>query len=174
MRFLGIDPGLNKTGWGVINFANNQFTYIAAGVIETDFKDHLSQRLLVIYDELTAIINRFQPQETAIEKIFVNKNPTSTLKLAQARGVAVLTTALLKIPLFEYAPNEIKKNIVGTGHAEKKQIAAMIKILLSGYHHQSADSADALAVAVCHAHSSTGKIKKSGTQILVTPISEAR
>ena len=174
MRFLGIDPGLNKTGWGIINFENGKLTYIADGVIQTDANDSISQRLLKIHNELIAVVAEFKPQETAIEEIFVNKNPTSTLKLAQARGVAILSTSLQGLQVFEYSPNEIKKAVVGNGHAEKKQIATMIKILLSGYQHKSSDSADALAIAICHAHSSVGKIKKSGIKTSTIKISEAK
>ena len=174
MRFLGIDPGLNKTGWGVINFENGKLTYIADGVIQTNADDSISQRLLVIHNGLTNVVTKFQPDETAIEEIFVNKNPTSTLKLAQARGVAILSASLQGLQVFEYSPNEIKKTVVGTGHAEKRQIATMVTILLSGYKHQSSDSADALAIAICHAHSTGGKVKKSGIKTAITKISEVK
>ncbi|MGD9638961.1 MAG: crossover junction endodeoxyribonuclease RuvC [Alphaproteobacteria bacterium] len=174
MRFLGIDPGLNKTGWGIIDFANSRLKYVSDGVIKTSAEDSISKRLLTIHNELSDVISRFEPQEVAIEEIFINKNPVSTLKLSQARGAAILSSALHGLQVFEYSPNEIKKTVVGTGHAAKQQIAMMIKVLLPEYKHKSPDSADALAAAICHAHSAIGKIKKSGVRTLVDNVKEAR
>ena len=150
-RILGIDPGLNRTGWGVIETEGNRLRHIAHGVVTSSPADALSHRLSSLYSELAKIIVTWQPDEAAVEEVFVNKNPNSTLKLGMARGVALLAPAMAGLGVGEYAANLIKKSVVGTGHADKTQIAMMIGILLPGAN-AKADAADALAVAVCHAH----------------------
>lgn len=151
VKILGIDPGLRYTGWGIITKEGSHIKHIANGTISTskNTKD-LSFRLKEIYVGIYNIIKTYHPEEASIEETFVNQNPKSTLKLGQARGVALLTPALFEIPVFEYSPNIIKKAVVGTGHAKKEQIEAMVKILLGGIKPDSEHSADALAIAICH------------------------
>ena len=152
VRILGIDPGLRHTGWGVIDIAGNKLSYVGDGVIEPDQDLPLSERLHCLFVGVTALVARYTPSECAIEDTFVNKNPVSTLKLGHARAAAMLGPAAAGVPVFEYKPNLIKKSVVGAGHADKGQVAAMMGILLPGSRAGSADAADALAVAVCHAH----------------------
>lgn len=152
MRLIGIDPGLRNTGWGVIGVKDNRLVHIADGVVLTDSKRSLAERLVQIHDGLLEVIEQYQPDEAAVEETFVNKNPTSTLKLGQARGIALLVPALLGILVAEYSPNLVKKTVVGSGHATKEQIQMMVKTLLPGCTIATADAADALAIAVCHAH----------------------
>ncbi|MDB5393252.1 MAG: crossover junction endodeoxyribonuclease RuvC [Rhodospirillales bacterium] len=151
VRILGIDPGLNRTGWGVIESEGNRLRHIAHGVVTSDPAAALSDRLSSIYSELAKIIAIWTPQEAAVEEVFVNKNPGSTLKLGMARGVALLAPAMAGLAVGEYAANLVKKSVVGTGHADKTQIAMMVAMLLPGVK-AKADAADALAVAICHAH----------------------
>jgi crossover junction endodeoxyribonuclease RuvC len=151
VRILGIDPGLNRTGWGVIASEGNRLSHIAHGVVTSDPAAALSDRLSSIYAELAKIIAIWTPQEAAVEEVFVNKNPGSTLKLGMARGVALLAPAMAGLAVGEYAANLVKKSVVGTGHADKTQIAMMVAMLLPGVK-AKADAADALAVAICHAH----------------------
>jgi crossover junction endodeoxyribonuclease RuvC len=150
-RILGIDPGLNRTGWGVIESEGNRLRHVAHGVVTSDAGDALSDRLSTLYAELAKLIAVWRPDEAAVEEVFVNKNPASTLKLGMARGVALLAPAMAGLPVAEYAANLVKKSVVGTGHADKAQIAMMVGILLPGTA-AKADAADALAVAICHAH----------------------
>lgn len=152
MKILAIDPGLNNTGWGVINQNGNHLTYEASGLIKTKPKESLSQRLAVIFREIEQVIKRYQPDEVAIEETFVNSSPKDTLKLGQARGVALVVPSIYGYQVAEYAPNKIKKSIVGNGHASKEQIQHMVKILLPKAQFQSSDEADALAIAITHAH----------------------
>jgi crossover junction endodeoxyribonuclease RuvC len=152
MRLIGIDPGLRNTGWGVIAVKDNRLIHIADGVVLSDAKNSLAERLVQIYDGLLEVIERYQPDEAAVEETFVNKNPVSTLKLGQARGISLLVPARLGIPVAEYLPNLVKKTVVGSGHAAKEQIQMMIRTLLPGCEIKTADAADALAIAVCHAH----------------------
>ena len=152
MRLLGLDPGLRNSGWGVIEADGNRLTHVANGVVHADERLSLAERLVQIYDGLTGVIERYDPTEAAVEESFVNKNPGSTLKLGQARGVALLVPARAGLPVAEYTPNLIKKTVVGAGHAAKEQIQAMVRILLPGCDIAGADAADALAVAICHAH----------------------
>lgn len=149
---LGIDPGLGTTGWGVVAIAGNRLTHIANGQIATDAKAPLAERLVVLDAGLTDVIGRHAPGAAAVEEVFVNANPQSTLKLGQARGVCLLACARGGLPVAEYATRLVKKAVVGTGAAEKAQVQAMLKILLPGAHVAGADAADALAVAICHAH----------------------
>ncbi len=152
LRLLGIDPGLRFTGWGVIDVWDNRLKFVADGVIATDSKAALADRLSQIYTGLGEVIGQFKPDEAAVEETFVNKNAVSTLKLGQARGVALLAPARAGLVVAEYTPNLVKKSVVGTGHASKEQIQMMVRTLLPGCTFKQADAADALAVVVCHAH----------------------
>jgi crossover junction endodeoxyribonuclease RuvC len=158
IRILGIDPGLRRTGWGLIEADGNRLIHIACGSLETSDRAHLSERLLAIHDGLLAVIERFAPQEAAVEATFVNSNAVATLKLGQARGIAMLVPAKAGLSVAEYAPNLVKKSIVGAGHGEKAQIRMMIGVLLPKADPRSEDAADALAIAVCHAHHRTSVI----------------
>ena len=152
---LGIDPGLGHTGWGVISKKDNTLSYIACGAISSSPKDSLAQRLLAIKNGLQEVINKYTPDQCAIEETFVNKNPLSSLKLGHARGAAILTCSLNDLYSHEYAATLVKKTIVGAGRAEKSQIAMMVKTLLPRAVIESEDAADALAVALCHCQHST-------------------
>src|SRR6267143_6742798 len=152
IRILGIDPGLRRTGWGVIDVEGNRLIYVACGSVASDDKAPLAERLCAIHDGLMRVVDDFRPAEAAVEATFVNKDAAATLKLGQARGVAVLAPAIAGLPVAEYAPNLVKKTIVGAGHSEKVQIRMMVKVLLPKADPQSDDAADALAIAVCHAH----------------------
>ncbi|MGF1650977.1 MAG: crossover junction endodeoxyribonuclease RuvC [Hyphomicrobiaceae bacterium] len=151
MRIIGVDPGLRYTGWGVIETDGPRLTYVASGRISAPADDDLAFRLRTIFEELVSILAALRPDEAAVEETFVNDNPRATLKLGQARGVALLVPALKGIRVAEYAPNLIKKTVVGTGHAEKRQVQAMVGFLLPKAKFGSADEADALAIAICHA-----------------------
>src|SRR6201993_3278963 len=152
VRILGIDPGLRRTGWGVIEVDGNRLAYVACGSVEPAGDLPLAGRLLAIHEGLAAVLSDFHPLEAAVEQTFVNKDGVATLKLGQARGVAMLAPAMFGIPVAEYAPNQVKKAVVGAGHAEKNQIAVMLKILLPKADPKSPDAADALAIAITHAH----------------------
>jgi crossover junction endodeoxyribonuclease RuvC len=152
VRIIGIDPGLQRTGWGVVDCAGNRLSFVACGTITSTAGEDLARRLVQLHDGLAAVIAEHRPDEAAIEETFVNSNPTSTLKLGQARGIALLVPARAGLPVAEYAPNAIKKAIVGAGHADKTQIQHMIGILLPRANWTGPDAADALAIAVCHAH----------------------
>lgn len=151
IRIIGIDPGLRNTGWGVVEATGSRLAFVACGVVRSDASLTLADRLRQLHDGLSAIIHAHQPVEAAVEETFVNRDPQSTLKLGQARGVALVVPALAGLPVAEYAANLVKKTVVGSGHAEKQQIAAMVRVLLPRAEAQSADAADALAVAICHA-----------------------
>ena len=152
MRILGIDPGLEHTGWGIVESVGSRLTFIAAGVINTSPKSPSPERLVKIDAELQEIIEKWSPITAAVEETFVNKNAASSLKLGQARGIALLVPARAGLPVAEYATNLIKKSVVGNGHADKGQIGLMVRMLLPGCAEQSEDACDALAVAICHAH----------------------
>mgnify|MGYP001333291818 CR=1 FL=1 len=152
MRLLGIDPGLRNTGWGVIEIDGNWLSYVSDGVIKSSPKKSLADRLVQLYDGLNGIIQEHQPAEVAVEETFVNVNAASTLKLGQARGIALLAPARAGLLVAEYPPNLVKKSVVGSGHAAKEQVQMMVKTLLPGCQVETADSADALAIAICHAH----------------------
>jgi crossover junction endodeoxyribonuclease RuvC len=158
IRIIGIDPGLRRTGWGLIEADGNRLIHVACGSLQTDERAALSERLLTIHDGLAAVVERFRPHEAAVEATFVNTNAAATLKLGQARGVAMLVPARTGLPVAEYAPNVIKNTVVGTGHGEKAQIRMMIGVLLPRADPQSEDAADALAIAVCHAHHRTSAL----------------
>jgi crossover junction endodeoxyribonuclease RuvC len=152
IRILGIDPGLRRTGWGLIESDGNRLIHVACGSLETSDRATLGTRLLAIHDGLIAVIERYHPHEAAVEATFVNTNAVATLKLGQARGIAMLVPARAGLTIAEYAPNVVKKTVVGAGHGEKTQIRMMIGVLLPKADPQSEDAADALAIAVCHAH----------------------
>lgn len=151
IRIIGIDPGLRRTGWGVIDSDGVRLVHVASGVITSAKDDGLAYRLRELYEGLTSVIAAFNPVEAAVEETFVNDNARATLKLGQARGIAMLAPAMRGLRVAEYAPNLIKKTVVGAGHAEKQQIQAMIGFLLPKAKFESADEADALAIAICHA-----------------------
>ncbi|MDQ2079745.1 crossover junction endodeoxyribonuclease RuvC [Xanthobacteraceae bacterium Astr-EGSB] len=152
IRILGIDPGLRRTGWGVIEAEGNRLVHIACGSLTTDDQATLAERLVTIHDGLAAVVAEHRPDEAAVEATFVNKDATATLKLGQARGIALLVPALAGLSVAEYAPNLVKKTIVGAGHGDKTQIRMMIGVLLPKAAPKTHDAADALAIAVCHAH----------------------
>ena len=152
VRIIGIDPGLRNTGWGVIEAEGTRLSYVADGSVHSDADAPLATRLLQIHTQLAEILQRHAPDEAAIEETFVNKDARATLKLGQARGAAMLAPALAGISVAEYAPNVVKKSVVGAGHAEKDQVKHMVKVLLPRAELNSADSIDALAIAICHAH----------------------
>ena len=155
IRILGIDPGLRNTGWGVIDVAGTRLTHVANGVVSTDAKSTISERLVQLHYGLRAVITAHEPDLGAVEETFVNKDPRSALKLGAARGIALLVPALAGVPISEYAPNHVKKSVASAGQAGKEQIRAMVGMLLPGARITSEDAADALAVAICHAHHST-------------------
>src|SRR5215831_11271789 len=152
LRILGIDPGLRRTGWGVIESDGNRLGFIGCGSVEPPDSLPLASRLLAIHDGLAAVLRDLNPAEAAVEQTFVNKDGVATLKLGQARGVAMLVPAMFGIAVSEYAPNQVKKTVVGAGHADKSQVAMMLKILLPKAEPTSPDAADALAIAITHAH----------------------
>lgn len=161
MRVLGIDPGLTHTGWGVIDADGSHLSYVASGRISSAAADMpMAARLAHIYSELSRVITLYQPQQAAVEQTFVNANPASALKLGQARGVALAAPAAMGLDVAEYAANLIKKSVVGAGHADKNQIQMMIRILLPKSGDLTPDQADALAVAITHAHHARSENKK--------------
>jgi len=158
IRILGIDPGLRRTGWGLLEADGNRLIYVACGSLETSDRAALGERLVIIHDGLAQVIAQYRPHEAAVEATFVNANAAATLKLGQARGIAMLVPAKAGLPVSEYAPNVVKKTVVGAGHGEKAQIRMMIGVLLPKADPQSEDAADALAIAVCHAHHRTSAV----------------
>jgi crossover junction endodeoxyribonuclease RuvC len=151
MRVLGIDPGLRNLGWGVIDAVGSRLSHVANGVIHSEGGD-LAARLLSLHSALTRVLATYQPDAAAVEQTFVNKDAVATLKLGQARGIALLVPAQAGLSVGEYAPNAVKKAVVGVGHAEKTQVAHMVRFQLPGVELAGPDAADALAVAICHAH----------------------
>jgi crossover junction endodeoxyribonuclease RuvC len=152
MRVLGLDPGLRHTGWGIIDVAGNDLTHVADGVAHAAADQPLAMRLVELFRQVTAIVERFRPDEAAVEETFVNRNPASALKLGTARGVVLLAPAQQGLPVAEYSANLVKKAVVGAGHAEKAQVQMMVRQMLPGCVIAEPDAADALAVAICHAH----------------------
>jgi crossover junction endodeoxyribonuclease RuvC len=152
VRVLGLDPGLRHTGWGVIDIAGSRLVHVADGVVHAAAHEPLAARLVSLFRQITGVVERFCPDEAAVEESFVNRNPASTLKLGVARGVVLLAPAERGLKVTEYSANLIKKAVVGVGHAEKIQVATMVRRLLCGGAIGTADAADALAVAICHAH----------------------
>jgi crossover junction endodeoxyribonuclease RuvC len=160
IRILGIDPGLRRTGWGLIAAEGNRLAFLACGSIATDDKATLAARLVAIHDALERIVAEHRPDEAAVEATFVNKDASATLKLGQARGIALLVPARAGLTVAEYAPNLVKKTIVGAGHAEKAQIRMMVGVLLPRADPATHDAADALAIAVTHAHHRTSALAR--------------
>ena len=161
IRILGVDPGLRATGWGVIEAAGSQLSFIGCGLIETAAAAALAERLATIHRLLAGLVEREGPHEAAIEETFVNRDPQSALKLGQARGVALAALALTGVPVAEYAANLVKKTVVGVGHAEKQQVAMMVRMLLPAATASTSDAADALAVAICHAQHRAARARGS-------------
>ncbi len=152
MRILGLDPSLSSTGWGVIEVNANRLHYIADGFIPTSPKMPIEERLDIIFNTLSEVIETYQPEEAAIEKTFLNSNPETSLKLSMARGVVILAAGHYHLPLFEFDPTKVKKALVGVGHADKNQVETMVKILLPGCKPKNNDSSDALAMAITRSH----------------------
>ncbi len=150
MRVLGIDPGLRNLGWGVIRVDGSRIAHLGNGVCQSE-GDDLAQRLLSLYRQLTAVVEEFQPDAAAVEQVFVNRDGAGTQKLGQARGIALLVPAAAGLTVGEYAPNTIKKTVVGVGHAQKQQVMHMVRLQLPGADVAGPDAADALAIAICHA-----------------------
>lgn len=152
IRIIGIDPGLRRTGWGVVETAGNSLRFVASGTVTSNAADNLALRLKALHDGLFAVMRAYEPAEAAVEQTFVNKDAVATLKLGQARGIAMLVPALLGLPVSEYAPNAVKKAVIGVGHGEKQQIHMMVKVLMPRATFDTDDAADALAIAICHTH----------------------
>ncbi len=164
IRILGIDPGLRRTGWGLVEIEGNRLAFVACGSVATDDRAALASRLLAIHDGLVRIVEDFRPDEAAVEATFVNKDAAATLKLGQARGIAMLVPARIGVPVAEYAPNLVKKTIVGAGHGDKAQVRMMVGVLLPKADPRSDDAADALAIAVTHAHHRQSPILRLAAQ----------
>lgn len=152
MRILGLDPGLVRTGWGVVDAAGNRLSFVSCGVVAPPNGESLAMRLKHLHDGLARVLEEFSPDEAAVEETFLNKNPASTLKLGHARGVALLAPALFGLPVAEYAARSVKQALVGSGGAAKGQVGMMVRTLLPGSNPSGEDAADALAVAICHSH----------------------
>lgn len=161
MIILGIDPALSTTGWGVVKVNGNAASFVAGGVVKTNAKDSHADRLKTIYNDMQEIISIYQPDQVAVEEVYVNDNARTSLKLGQARGISLLVPSLHNIPVFEYTPTEIKKAIVGTGRAKKEQVQHMVKTLLPTAGFVTLDTSDALGVAMCHFHIYSFKQKVS-------------
>lgn len=153
MRVLGIDPGLRNMGWGIIEVEGSRIRHVANGVCKSTGQE-LATRLLALYEQLSDVVASWSPDTAAVEQTFVNKDAVATLKLGQARSIALLVPAKAGLQVAEYAPNKVKKTVVGVGHAEKAQIDHMVRLQLPGVKIANADAADALAIALCHAHHS--------------------
>lgn len=161
---LGVDPGLQRTGWGVIISEGNRLSFVACGVVKSDNTLPIAERIKQLHDGLKQAITLYHPSEAAIEETFVNVSGSSTLKLGQARGGLLLTLSLSELPVFEYSANMVKKSVVGAGHADKNQVGMMVKMLLPASDAKQADAADALAIAICHAHHRTVNQLKAKVQ----------
>ncbi len=164
MRLIGLDPGLRHTGWGVIDVDGNALRHVASGVVSSDARAPMAERLLELFDGIVDVVAAHDPAQAAIEETFVNRNPVSTLKLGHARAVVMLAPAQSGIAISEYSANHVKKTLVGHGHAAKRQVQAMVRVLLPTAGFDSDDAADALAVAICHAHSrgGAGTLREAG------------
>jgi len=171
IRILGIDPGLGITGYGVVEKQGATLTYIASGRIVSNNKDALSLRLSTILEGLNQVIESFRPGEVAVEKVFVNVNPNSTLLLGQARGAAICAAVLARLPVSEYTALQVKQSVVGQGHARKEQVQEMVKRLLNLAGAPGTDAADALACAICHAHGGLGAMPARGRRVRAGRIS---
>ena len=163
---IGIDPGLRFTGWGVIDVSGNRLMHVADGVIATENAESVPLRLKALHDALVMLFEEHRPDEAAVEETYVNRNGTATLKLGYARGVALLAPALVGIPVSEYGAMEVKRAVVGTGAAQKDQVAMMVKRLLPGATLRRADASDALAVAICHAHHRSTRLRVAGGTVM--------
>ncbi|MEW6630365.1 crossover junction endodeoxyribonuclease RuvC [Mesorhizobium sp.] len=152
IRIIGIDPGLRRTGWGIIESLGNSLRFVASGTVHSDGEASLATRLCQLHDGLAEVLHQAMPHEAAVEQTFVNKDATATLKLGQARGIAMLVPARAGLVVAEYAPNTVKKAVIGVGHGDKKQIHMMVKVLMPKAVFETDDAADALAIAICHAH----------------------
>jgi crossover junction endodeoxyribonuclease RuvC len=152
IRILGLDPGLRRTGWGVIDVTGNRLAFVACGTVTSDDKAELGARLAQLHRGISDVLAAWSPDEAAVEQTFVNKDATATLKLGQARGIAMLVPARAGLRVAEYAPNAVKKAVIGVGHGEKQQIHMMLKVLMPKAEFKGNDAADALAIAICHAH----------------------
>jgi crossover junction endodeoxyribonuclease RuvC len=166
IRILGIDPGLRRTGWGLIEVDGNRLIYVGCGSLETSERADLGVRLVAIHDGLARVIDEFRPDEAAVENTFVNTNAAATLKLGQARGIAMLVPARAGLVVSEYAPNVVKKTVVGAGHGDKLQIRMMIGVLLPKADPPSEDAADALAIAITHAHHRQSLVLKATKKLM--------
>jgi crossover junction endodeoxyribonuclease RuvC len=165
IRILGIDPGLRRTGWGIVEIAGNRLGFLGCGSVTTNNRETLAVRLLTIHDGLMRILDEFRPDEAAVEVTFVNRDGQATLKLGQARGIAMVVPARAGVPVSEYAPNLVKKSIVGAGHGDKSQVRMMIGVLLPKADPESDDAADALAIAVTHAHHRQSAVLKVAAKV---------
>jgi len=153
IRIIGIDPGLQRMGWGIVDSQGSSLSFVAAGTVRTNSKAQLASRLCELHDGLSEVLHTHMPLEAAVEQTFVNKDAKATLKLGQARGIAMVVPAQAGLPVAEYAPNQVKKTVIGVGHGDKNQIKLMVNMLLPKASFDSDDAADALAIAICHAHS---------------------
>ncbi len=163
MRILGIDPGLRRTGWGVIDVTGSRIRHVANGIAEGR-GETLAARLVALFAALETVIETYRPDEAAVEETFVNRDAAGTLKLGQARAVALLVPARAGLPIGEYAPNRVKKTVVGVGHADKGQVEYMVRLQLPGIGIAGPDAADALAVALCHAHFAAGRLGRAAVE----------
>jgi crossover junction endodeoxyribonuclease RuvC len=161
IRIIGIDPGLRRTGWGVVESDGVRLAYVASGHVQSDSGDDLAYRLREIFEGLSSVLKTFKPREAAVEETFVNDNARATLKLGQARGIALVAPAMQGLAVAEYPPNVIKKAVVGAGHAQKQQIQMMVKLLLPKATFDSSDEADALAIAICHSYHRTTPLARA-------------
>jgi crossover junction endodeoxyribonuclease RuvC len=162
IRIMGIDPGLRRTGWAMVDALGNSLRFVGSGTIRSDEKCDLATRLKQLHEGLAAKLHELKPDEAAVEQTFVNKDAVATLKLGQARGVVMLVPALAGLPVAEYAPNAVKKTVIGVGHGDKAQIHMMVKVLLPKATFDTDDAADAIAIAICHAHyrqSAAGRLR---------------
>ncbi len=164
IRVLGLDPGLRCTGWGVIDVDGPRLRHVADGVVKIAADQPMAARLAGLYDALAEVFAEYRPQEAAVEETFVNKNPGSTLKLGQARGVVLLVPARGGLPVAEYSATGVKKAVTGVGHAAKEQVQMMVRTLLPGAAIEGPDAADALAVAICHAHNAAGRRRRGAAR----------
>ncbi|MCB1508490.1 MAG: crossover junction endodeoxyribonuclease RuvC [Hyphomicrobiaceae bacterium] len=161
IRIIGIDPGLRRTGWGVIDVSGNRMAFVASGTVTSVQEALLADRLLQLFEGLSGVLAAHRPDEAAVEATFVNRDAAATLKLGQARGIALLVPAQAGLFVGEYAPNLVKKTVVGAGHAEKRQIRAMVSMLLPRAVFDSDDAADALAIAICHAQHREARMREA-------------
>jgi crossover junction endodeoxyribonuclease RuvC len=163
-RIIGLDPGLRITGWGIIDSEGSSLSHVDHGIVTSQSEDPLSSRILSLYTQLTDIIQRYSPDEAAVEETFMNKNPLSALKLGTARGVVLLAPAQAGLHVAEYSANKVKKSVVGVGHADKAQVAMMVGHLLPKSGGVTQDAADALAIAICHAHHRSSSRRQGRTE----------